>query len=150
MLLITWCKPIRDELWKKCTNMRQRGVRIFTKTLNCLLHFSRTPSSKYSHHTETTPPVCAATKWNSLRMIGALTESYFRADFWSNTIKLITRTNPTIKSTQKQNLDSSTIFYNELGNKSTSGKYFVKSCVCVIATGLLFSVIITFFVLLEM
>ena len=30
-------------------------------------------------------------------MIGALTGSNLRADFWSNTINLITQTNPTIK-----------------------------------------------------
>ena len=79
-------------------------------------------------------------------MIGALTERYLRADFWSNTIKLITRTNPTIKSSQKQNLNSTTIFYNQFGNKSTSEKYFLRSYVCVIAIGLLFSVILTFIV----
>ena len=82
-------------------------------------------------------------------MIGPLTGSNLRAGFWSKTINLITRTNPTIKSTQ-QNVNRTTIFYNEVGNKSTSGKYFVKCCVCVIAIGLLFSVILTFIVPLEM
>ena len=37
-----------------------------------------------------------------------------------------------------------TVFYNEVGNKSTLGKYFAESCVCVIAIGLLFSVMLIF------
>ena len=73
-------------------------------------------------------------------MVGAVTERYIRADFWTNKIKLITRTNATIQSTQKENLYRTTIFYNEAGNKSTSGKYFAKSCVSVVAIELLFSV----------
>ena len=43
-----------------------------------------------------------------------------------------------------------TIFYKEGGNKSTSGKYFVKSFVYAIAIGLLSSVILTFIVPIEM
>ena len=143
-------KTKQRQAMEKLPKYRQRGVGIFIETLNCLLHFSSTPSSKDSNHTETTQPVRNANKWNSFRMIGALTERYFRSNFWSYTIQLITRTNLTIRSTQKQNLNKTTIFYNEFGNNSTSETYFVKSCVCVIAIGLLFSVILTFIVPLEM
>ena len=59
---------------------------------------------------------------DSLHMIGALTERDF------------------------QNLNKATIFFNKVGNKSISGKYFVKSFVCV----LLIFVFLTFFIPLEM
>ena len=118
------------------------------KTACCIL--SSTPFRKDSHHRETTQSVNTANKSNILSMIGVLTERYFRPDLRSKKIKLITRTNPTTKSTKKQTLNKTTIFYNEVGNKSASGKYFVKFCVCVITIGLLFSVISTFIVPLGM
>ena len=37
-------------------------------------------------------------------------------------------------------MSGTAIFYNKVANKSTSGKYFVKSCVWVIAIGLVFYV----------
>ena len=135
---------------EKLREYRQRSVGISIGTLKLLVAFSPVHLSGNSHHRETTQSVNTANKSNILSMIGVLTERYFRPDLRSKKIKLITRTNPTTKSTKKQTLNKTTIFYNEVGNKSASGKYFVKFCVCVITIGLLFSVISTFIVPLGM
>ena len=74
-------------------------------------------------------------------MMGVLINGYLGADLWSNTINWITRTNPTTKSTQKQNLNKTTILYNQVGNKSS-----LREILRGIALGLLFLVILPFFV----
>ena len=105
----------------------QRGVAIFIETLNCMFHFSITPSRKDSHHTDTAQLVCTAIKWSSLHMIWPLIEGYFQADFRSNNqINNSNKLNNQINT--KTKLNRTIIFYNEVSNKSTWGKYF-ESCV---------------------